>query len=120
MFDNDNPPTLKERIYDVNKLINCKDYINLKTHEIQDIINMIIYNTKVSSLSLYKDHTQKQIFLECKSTLKHYNKVNNLRRLHALSIISRFARLCIHNHYKPNGIGAKRIYFNVYKRSKTL
>ena len=110
MFNHDNPPTLKERIYDVNKLINNKNYINLTTKEIQDIINMIIYNTKVSSLTLYKDHTQKQILLECKSTLEYYNKENNLRRLHALAVISQFARIYIHNYYKPGGIGAKKIY----------
>ena len=110
MFNSDNPPTLKERIYDVNKSIYDEEYINLTKKEIQEIINMIIYNTKVSSLTLYKEHTQKQIVSECKSTLDYYNRKNNLRRLHALAIISRLARIYIHNYYKPHGVGAKKIY----------
>ena len=67
------PPSIEERILDVLKNFQPSKYQYLSEKETRDIIYMIVYNTKVTSLNNYNLYIKEQIIKESLHTLNYYN-----------------------------------------------
>lgn len=106
------PPSPEERILEVLKQFKPSKYQYLSEKEIRDIISMIVYNTRVGSLSHYQVYIKDRIIKESLHTLDYYNLKHKLRYKHAELHMAKFAQIWLERYYSPGGRG----YFKLEKR----
>ena len=111
-LSNHPPPSPEERILDVLKQFKPSKYQYLSEKEIRDIISMIVYNTRVGSLSHYQVYIKDRIIKESLHTLDYYNLKHKLRYKHAELHMAKFAQIWLERYYSPGGRG----YFKLEKR----
>jgi len=105
-------PSPEERILEVLKQFKPSKYQYLSEKEIRDIISMIVYNTRVSSLSHYQVYIKDRIIKESLHTLDYYNLKHKLRYKHAELRMATLAQIWLERYYSPGGRG----YFKLEKR----
>ena len=103
---------LKEIELQSKKIITLPVNQFLSEKESRDIISMIVYNTRVGSLSHYQVYIKDRIIKESLHTLDYYNLKHKLRYKHAELHVARFAQIWLERYYSPGGRG----YFKLEKR----
>tara|TARA_A100001015_G_scaffold14870_1_gene17398 strand:- start:21174 stop:21575 length:402 start_codon:yes stop_codon:yes gene_type:complete len=115
VFENFNylpPPSPEERILEVLKQFKPSKYQYLSEKEIRNIIVMIVYNTRVGSLSHYEHYIKDRIIKESLHTLDYYNFKHKLRYKHAELQMAKFAKIWLERYYSYGGQG----YLKLQKR----
>ena len=103
LYESAPPPNIKERIKIVKKNINVNLYTFLNLSQINNIINLVIYNTCIYNNEHYKKDGKKKIINKTIHLLDFHNKLAKIKMLKAKAALSLLARRWIDKYYKPDG-----------------